>query len=533
MTIERAKRRTISQIIGKKGEALFQYWVIGNHITSAKIEDDFGIDFFGQVMRPVAENIEEATGQVLAIQVRSIEGKNRKSIKLDRVDVENALRIQIPYCLVGIDISVSTVYYKFLDLKFLNKLCEFLLSKHNTISLSLNKFSSDKNNFFIQLTLIAQPGYQQKLRWYKTALDIQHVIPDGRLEITQKMKGGYAVVSAPWLTSFFQVEPKAQKQVSKIFFEEGKMPGPGFPGFKLRDEVSYVPNLIDGHTYLMGGMEADVELLLVGRDIIKKSLVKYRKIGDERAYISPAGLILIISDRRNVGGEWVHELYSSVTDVDVVSLGDKNSDIDFLKNIRKGFSIGEDKDHLIPIENWGNLEFLSKDVEAIEKVCNQLNFSLDSVFLKDILNKEFLLIIDLIRAFIEKIPISSLIRPFLIGPPAESVAKKENWHEAGFRVPIVANLKDKGVIVWIEGKGDLYLDYVENDDRKLICGFRALSLSNWSTELRNSRFPHIKMPELWLYKDWPGIPLFPENESFEFKYEGEPFLEFDGDAWLL
>ena len=500
MTLERAKRRSLSQRISKKGESLVQIWATDNHLTSVKAVDDYGIDFFCQVMMPISATVEEATGQVLAIQVRSVQGKTRKRIKLDRVDAENALRVQAPFCLLGVDLSSSTVYHRFLDLVFLNELHQFLRSSRSSITFNIKKFFSSQDSFRSHLSKIVHLGYQQQLRWQKASLDLGSVIHGGRLVIHQTMDEGLAIVSVPWITSLYKVDPQAQRRVGNIFFEQGKLPSPDTSGFELRPEVSYVPSLVDGPTLLIGGMEAETKLFLDSPNGIKSTIVKYRRIGDERAYICLTGLVLTVSDRRHKDGQWIHELRHSVTDVDVVSLGHPDSDIEFLKELREGRSIGEDKDCLLPIENWGDLKLLGPDVEAIEQACLTLGLGLEGVFLKDILDQELLGVIDLIRALHEEVPMNHFVPGFVVGHPAEAGYSEDNWIPAGYRIPLVANFKDKGIIIWVEGEGQLY-----RGPKGVICGFRAITRRTWSTEVRPTRFSKGPKPELWFFCKRQGL----------------------------
>jgi hypothetical protein len=518
----------LGQRIGKKGEALVQIWATDNHLTPEKIDDDYGVDFFCQVMVPVSSTVEEATGQVLAIQVKSVEGRARKRVKFDRVDAENALRIQVPFCLLAVDVSSSAVHHRLLDLSFLNELHQFLRSDHKSITFNIKKFSPSQDNFRSQLSKVARPGYQQRLRWQKASLDLETVVPGGRLEVKQSTAGGLGVVSAPWITSLYKVDPQVQREVASVFFEKGKLPSDRIHGFTLKSEVSHVPSLVEGPTILIGGMEAETELHLDGPNGIKRSSVKHRKIGDEWAYITATGLVLSISDRRYVDGKWIHELRHSVTDVDVVSLGHPDSDIEFLKEVREGRSIGEEKGHLLPIENWGSLKLLGPDVEALEQACRTLDINLDEVFLKDISDSEVLGVIDLLRALREEVPIDHLIPPFVIGPPAQSGYSEDNWIPAGYRIPLVANFKDKGIVIWVEGEGLLY-----DGPNGAICGFQVRTARTWSTEVRPTRFSKGLKPELWLAPEWPPIPLLTPVDSIKTKFEGGRRLEFGGDVWPI
>ncbi len=528
MTIERAKRRSISQRIGEKGEGLVKCWAVDNHCTAVKVTDDYGIDFFCQVMMPISPTMEEVTGQVLAIQVKSVQGRTRKSVKLARVDVENALRLQAPFCFLGVDLSSLTIYHRFLDLPLLKELHQFLYSDHKSITFNIKNVFSSQDSFLSQFSKIARPFYQQRLRWKKASLDLGAVIPGGRIEMQQTIDGGLAFIVVPWITSIFKVDPQSQRKVGRIFFEKGRLPSDSISGFELRPEVSFLQGLVDGPIFLVGEKEAEKKFYLDGPNGLKSTIIKYRRIGDEVAYIFPMGLVLIVSGRRKKKGQWIHELRQTVTDVDVVSLGHSESDIEFLKEFREGNSIGEDKERLLPIENWGELKLLGPDVEAIEQACLILGLGLEGVFLKDLLDHEILGIIDLLHALREDIPMDQLVPAFVIGPPAESGYSEANWIPAGYRIPLVANFKDKGIIIWVEGDGQLY-----RGPNGLVCGFRTITRRNWSPEVYPTRFFKGPKPELWLFPDWPPVPLFTPFNSIKKEFVVGQKLEFGGDVWPI
>lgn len=526
MTIERGKRRTKGQKIGDKGEAVAKVWAIENGLNPTKFENDYGIDLFCQVLKKTPETEEEITGEVLAIQVRAVFGKKRKCIKLDRVDAENSLRIHTPFCFIGIEDSSSKVYFRFLDLNLLNELHLFLGSDHKTHKIEVIEFSSKKNTFRTQFEKSINLGFQQRLRWQKAHLDIKAVIPGGGLEVKQSKKGSIAIVNAPWITSMFKVDPNTQKEAGSYFFEKGELPPSGTKGLVLRPEVTHITNLIDGPTFLAGGLESDTTLFLNGPNGFKDTVVKYRILGDEIACITKTGLLLIMSKRRRIRGKWYHELRTSITDVDVLSLGHPNSDIEFLKELKEGRSIGLDKEQLIPIDRWKNLELLGSDVECLERACNFLGIDLKEIYLKDLMDEELLSICDLITALLDEVPLDTFMPSFIIGPPTENEYSDNNWIPAGFRVPIVANFKEKGVVFWIEGEGQVYL-HTSGE----ICGFRAVTKSKATTKKQPKRFSKSNKPELWLYPDWPPIPLFTPAGDIPKNFKREKILELGGDIW--
>ena len=147
MSLRKGKRRSLSQRIGEEGEAKFVVWAIKNNLSPKKLIPDYGIDYYCQVLSPISNEIEEVSGEILAVFIRSTEGKNRKRIKIDRLDAENALRTQAPFCFIGMDLRSGLIYYRFLDETFIRILHKFLTSSNNSLTLRFNEFSSGSSSF--------------------------------------------------------------------------------------------------------------------------------------------------------------------------------------------------------------------------------------------------------------------------------------------------------------------------------------------------------------------------------------------------
>ncbi len=194
----RGKRRTRSQRIGEKGEALYKTWAVDNCLTSQKIEQDYGVDFFSQILRPLEGSIEEVTGGVLAVQVRSVEGIHRKRVKIDKTDAENALRLSVPFSLVAIDIAENKVYHRFLNEDFFIDLNEFIRSSRQSLTMRVNSFSYGSDRFRTDLALVSEQGYQYRLRILKAERDIISDIPGTSINLIQKSNFGVAKINIPY-----------------------------------------------------------------------------------------------------------------------------------------------------------------------------------------------------------------------------------------------------------------------------------------------------------------------------------------------
>src|SRR5713226_8191770 len=109
---DRGKRRTVQRVIGGKGEALFQAWAHDRSLEPNRTEGDFGVDVYCQVFARLEDHKDEATGAVLAAQVRSTGRTERRRATLDRVDAETLLRHKCPACVIGVDVSSGEIRYR-------------------------------------------------------------------------------------------------------------------------------------------------------------------------------------------------------------------------------------------------------------------------------------------------------------------------------------------------------------------------------------------------------------------------------------
>lgn len=529
MAKNRAKRRSLSQRIGEKGESLFATWALDNSLVPQKLEKDYGIDFFCQVMKPISGSSEELTGAILAVQVRSVMGKARRRVKVDRTDVESALRLSVPYCLIGVDVDAPKIYHLFLDETLIREFHPFLESCQKTMSLRLVRFNSTEAEFKGSLFRMTAPATQSRIGVVKAQLKLSSDLPGASLKILQSSGPSSALVEVPWITQVFQVEPNHREQVAKMVFEEGHCPSSTFPGLSFKESLKTVSPLVDGPIILGGIFEREVELLVRLRKVQKKENFLLRRFDDERAYVHRSGLLLIVSDPRLDEGLYKHFMSIRIVPSSDISLGELAQSSEFFKLLQPGAVINEVGREGIPVENWPGLERVGKFLIGIEKVYQHLQIDLSEAFLNDLQVDEFGKTITLMELLIDGIGLERFAPGFLLGPPAGKAPDPKLWRKVAFRVPILANLKERGVEVWVEGIGYVYLF----GKRKLICGFRIAEQKGWTCLVRDQRFEKGPYPELLIYEDWPPITLFRENpdEALSFKVPIQNALK--GQLWPI
>lgn len=159
MKKRKAKLRTRSQQIGEVGESIFRTWASERELSPTKPEYDYGIDFFCSVFRQTDTQIEEITGYVLAVQVRSTSVEDNQRITMDRTDAETALRIDNPYALIGVDTITKKVSFRFMDEAFVEELHTFLRSENNSHSWLLADLENGEDDFTRLLVEACRPAY--------------------------------------------------------------------------------------------------------------------------------------------------------------------------------------------------------------------------------------------------------------------------------------------------------------------------------------------------------------------------------------
>jgi len=243
--MSRGKRRSVSQKIGTKGESLFAAWAVDRGLQAQKVADDYGLDFLCQVFRPTSSRgVEEATGAILAVMVRSTDGDSRPRIKLTSRDAENLIRQSSPACVIAIHPSTAEFRFLFADEALIRRLQKFLTSQNQTLTIRLGDMESSISVFDEQLASLCRPGTQHRLRVLKTELKIAGAIPGCSLLIQQDGTCGSALVQIPWFGSALQVEPAKRDAVRGAAFDQG-----GFPidesGVSLRPEFLSLSELAD------------------------------------------------------------------------------------------------------------------------------------------------------------------------------------------------------------------------------------------------------------------------------------------------
>ncbi len=285
MRMDRCKRRSLAQRIGKKGEGLFSTWAVDHHLSPNKTEEDLGVDFFCQVLRPThSGKSEDVTGAVLAVHVRATEGDSRPRILLNRIDATNILQHTHPACLIVVHAKTCQIGFLFVEEGFINRLRQFLDSQHRTLSIRLDKTERDSATFDSKLMVHIRPGVQHRIAIYKAQRTIEGIAPGVSVSLHHTSNGGQGCVQLPWISSAMAIDPATRDQVRMLAFEKG-LPPDQWPGVSLQPEFLPLLDLVDGPTYLVGAIERDEELVIESDGETASATFRIRRVGDELAYV--------------------------------------------------------------------------------------------------------------------------------------------------------------------------------------------------------------------------------------------------------
>jgi len=495
------KRRSSSQRIGKKGESLFSTWAVDHHLSPNKTDEDLGVDFFCQVLRPGrSAKSEEVTGGVLAVHVRATEGDSRPRILLNKTDAANILGHTHPACLIGIQVKTGQIGFLFVEEQFIDRLREFVNSNRRSLSIRIDEMELDSNRFDEKLMVHVRPGVQHRLGIYKAQRTIEAIAPGASVALHHTSGGGSAIVQMPWISSAFSINPEVRDEVRKLAFETGTLPDQ-WPGLSIRPEFSPLFDLVDGPSYVLGAIERDDQLVIESGGERGSAIFRVRRVGDEFAYVHDMGLALVHSERRKHEKAWVHEMEARLFK-GLVSLRAGTKDLPFFRLLRPGA-------HLlwratpVGIETWGDaVPRLGRSVVAIEKVIAALGLDLNDFYLCDLRDEEFANSLGFLEALlIEKIPAERVIPGFIVDSDPDRAVDELPAEVVTIELPVVMNVKTTGIVVWIRARATIFF----SDD-----GQRSGLRVEEQFQCWHAVYPPFEKspyPELWVTSEWPTIPI--------------------------
>ncbi len=521
---DRAKRRSLSQKIGRIGELIFAKWATEHGFTANKSDDDFGIDYFCQQLKPFGPRVEEITGVVFAVQARATSRPNRPGIVVERDDVETALRVNAPFCLVAVSLEAEEVWFRFLDTSLLEEWTTFLKSKKKTLTHYVEHMQTGVAAFVQGLERISRAGFRHTLEEGKAQARLEATVPQAVFEVRGGPRG-FTLVSVPTLSAIFHLaDARSHEDAMQILFTPQPFEASfesALKKFPVHEPLRAVAGLSTGPMVVVGEAETPVRLFVEWQGLKAEATFRERRVGDVRAYISRSGLVIQISDRREQKstGHFHHACSSSVVQDGALDLL-VSEDLPFLKLLHPGAQLNEVGRGGIAIETF-NAEDLGAAVAAVENVFAALKIPLNEAYLADFNDRDFGMKVGFLEAVLDRQVDSPVIPTFTIGVPESVSLDERQWRGGTYCVPIVLNLKGRAVVVWVEGEADGYL--YEGG----IHGFRFNTASFLRADASSPVHANVKGIEAWIYEDWPPLPLL-DRPAHSFNARREGSLPFGG-----
>lgn len=512
----RAKRRSVAQKIGRQGELMFEAWATEGHFSASKLQDDFGVDYVCQQMLPAGKATEEMTGLSVFVQVRATSTGKRPRIGLGREDVETALRHTEVFCLVGVHMPTREVFFRWLDISLLEEWAVFLKSDRKTITLLLDSMSQDVERFSRELVQASRPAQRAKFVQARVRMRLEAAMPGSRLRMNTGAMGEWAAVVVPHILSIVNAGTDEHEALAMAMFR----PTP----FKvaLREilarhaphkALSTVGDLVDGPVWVAGGAETEVTLEIEHDSQRVLCPFTLRRVRDERAYIGSSGLVLRITDTRQMAsGEHVHRLSCSVEEDGSADLP-TSGQLDFLRMLVPGARLNEAGRPLIPVDHFG-VPGIGRSIAAIELTFSRLGLPLTGVRLSDLSDEIFAFNLGVLEALVTEGP---PVLPGFVMELDKNEISEACWEPLRYRVPITLRMKEHKILAWVEGDGDGYV----HDGAVQGLRFRTRDATN--IEVTNFPLAGSDRAMAHFVPGWRPLILAQEKPEFVEPIEGFPF----------
>ena len=513
--MEKAKRRFQSQKIGRSAELIFEKWANENGLVANKQDNDFGIDYICHEMSPVGKTgkTEEISGRTVAVQVKGVSATDRPRIRLDRTDVETALRLRSPYCAVAVEMTKSKVHFRFLDNETMEQWFDFLASTRQHITIRIDSMKSDAEEFIRDLHHVSRPIFQSHLAELKVLRGITAHAPGAKLSINRGISGESAYVKLPFLHSAFEIDTATEREAfANLLFTPQSLENiyaETFSRFALRPALQAISELIDGPIHLIAQTERSVELFVERDGQRITSTFGLRYVEGERAYIAKSGLVLRITEPQSTPSGKAHQLSFRLASEGAATLPDSDQ-IDFLRMLSPGALLNEVGKPGIKIEHLG-IGQVGGGIQAIERVYKALELPMREVLLSDLADESFAVNIAVVDALIKE-PVQYFPIPaFVFGLDEGEDIDETNWKPCEYTVPIVLKLKVHPFVFWLTGNGE---GYIQHD---ILHGFRMGPPEYVEVETAAFEVPSGIIASAYFAKDWPAFPVNVVDENVKRK----------------
>ncbi len=507
--MQRGKRLSRSNVIGKQGELAFAQWALDHQISANKVEIDVGVDFFCQVMSPIADSESiEGAGPILGAQVKTVGDDENPRLKLTRIDATDLLRQTQATCLFGLRLSDKRVHFQFLTKEFIDQLLHFLETENQEFTIAYTSMSDDMKLFQRLLRKYVSPFEQLQLRIHLIKGRVTKAIPGADIAIESTDEGTVCQVYVPWASSAFTVDPKAREQVRLKVLREGSIEPD-------RDGVNLHPVILEAlretqssRLSLTGATAKTVNIGIRWQDAHITEPFERHVHGSEIAYVHRAGLRLTMNTKAEETPDgYFHAMENEIFHSQRPSPLSGRALL-FFRLFKPGAVLSLRSDWNLPLSSFGkSLEHIAEAIDPIPDLCQSLGLPLSRAVLADIKDEEFARSTWFLEALLLKgLSLGQMVNSVIVGPAADLPVDEIPTAPILISVPLVLNWKDTGIVLWAECDGEGFLH------EGLLCGLRIKQQRSWKIK-KTKRYHKSIYPEMWIAKDWPAVLIGPEPTS--------------------
>jgi len=516
-----SKKRTKSQSVGEKGEAIFRKFALDNSLLPNKSEYDYGIDFICQFVPDASSGIASVSSSYLCVNVKSSNAK-RLRVKLNNDDLQVALSSDFPLLFVIVGVKNDDLYYRFLDSELLHSFndrikreSDYLLTP-KSMSLALKQDYGFKN----KVVHFLNQEVQDSLRITKTKLRLSNKIRANTLKIIQKENGNLAIVKTSKIEDLYSKESPCFSVVRDTFLNYNFAKGVWLPHEALDKEIVADISPLASKILMIAPTVSDITVLSV-KDKNKKNKAQIefevRRFHDETSFYHEAGLSIVLSDARKNENDGLHYHHYDIIikDPEASPIFKHPKLVKFLKSCTPNafLYLSKNAKSGLDISGWTELIRLGKVITGLELVYKEFKSIVPLVKLADINIKRFQYSFGFLEQIVRSRNKANKILPGFVLVP-ESVPIE--WKKAKISCSAILSIPEGLVKIEIESIGKI--------------AFNTSDIIN-PVGVQFDKIISIEAEKMIDQMDLRDFPILPLNGTMgiEFSEQGLRQIKFSGN----
>lgn len=492
---DNAKKRTKSQKIGARGENAFRCIASKVGLLPTKVEEDYGLDFYCQV-----DIKQSVSGFTIGAAVRTSE-TSKGRVSFTRKDIENLLSYNIPVLVILCHIhnNNENVYVRLLDENLAVVFAQFLDSGKKELSLTPNN-CLDSSEIPNLVQTARSPNFSGSLKTAILSHGLGKVLPNVKIQIINSTDGQISFVRTTDFISQFDKSDDSMSKLRLALFGSPKLLHERIQQIPINDHlVSHLEDL--PQPVIIAGTlhEAEVTLTIQGHEKNASCRFTQRSAGDHFAFIHTSGFYIQISQAKPFEGKMVHMIEAAIDPSALIHLHQHQDLYNFLRHCTKGkYVIRKDSSFKIPVDKCGNLGLFGAFAFYLADLNERIPWIKDTIHLGNASSYE---VLNTLAILVQFICHKQSFEGF-----GFTIVQEDNLPSkiAHVRIPIIANLDSKGIVMFIDTKCNLML----KDGH--VAGLKILKIENVKLKIVDSRFDKSSdKPELIVCKQWGAICLGP------------------------